>query len=177
MSSRKASRSDVSQDDALRVLQSLKDQGTLQEVLQRLQHKDNDGPRGSMTDASKRRGDDISELDGYQLVEESSSSEESDDPKVQLPKGVPDISTWGRTLCTLPKLAKLKASYDELTVKAKTSEEIASYLKWVMNNGSKSAKVQDLCDFLEAVGYDPNPKPKVPSSKCFPGTTEERVLK
>ena len=72
----------------------------------------------------------------------------------QLPPGVPSVQRWGQTLCVLPKVKSLRASYEELVTMARTSDEMRNYLeKYVMTFNGASTKVKDLRRFLEYIDF------------------------
>ena len=142
-----------------------------------------------MSEASKRRGDPIEavETDEFHLIQDEVESTplagyaaSSNLPTVTvrgalLPPGVSDVSTWSRTVCTLPKVEKMELTYAELVDKSKTDSDLFRYLRWVQSNGPVSGKVKDLADYLQASGYDL--KEQHAAAKCFPGTSEFRKLK
>ena len=51
-----------------------------------------------------------------------------------LPRGVPDIHTWARTLFELPKLKDRRWSYGRLCREAYNDIDLISYVKWLMLN-------------------------------------------
>ena len=72
----------------------------------------------------------------------------------QLPPGVPSVQRWGQTLCVLPKVKSLRASYEELVTMARASDEMRNYLeKYVMTVNGASTKVKDLRRFLEYIDF------------------------
>ena len=72
----------------------------------------------------------------------------------QLPPGVSSVQRWGQTLCVLPKVKSLRASYEELVTMARTSDEMRNYLeKYVMTFNGASTKVKDLRRFLEYIDF------------------------
>ena len=122
-------------DEALLLLRSLSKQGILQEALRQIM-----APSGgsSMSDASKRRGDDlILEPGEFHLIADADDGES--DPSLQMgvndliirgvkvPEGIKEVHTWGRTVCTLSKVEKRRISYQELV-------QEANYLRWVRKN-------------------------------------------
>ena len=74
---------------------------------------------------------------------------------VELPDGITSIPHWGKTICTLPKVAPKRATYEALVREAENNSETKSYLIWVMNNNMKSAKLDDLKGYLMASKYRP----------------------
>jgi hypothetical protein len=144
-------------EEVLQILRSLNGQGLLQDAL--LQMATVSGG-SSMSDAAKRRGDEISESDGFQLVRDSPKTAGSDVLTqvsedgavtvrgVPLPRGVTDLDTWGRTVCTLPKVEKRGMNFDELIKESKTCPDTLRCLRWVRSNAPISAKVKDLGDFM-----------------------------
>ena len=124
-------------------------------------------PAGTMSDASKRRrspGTSVTS-DGWEKVSDqqsfaassggcSSSIQDVIPPRVNLPKGIPDIHRWGQTLCELPKVAKKRMTYQELVAEAETNADLRSYLlKFVLRHNGPSPKVRDFREYLEAVRF------------------------
>ena len=137
---------------------------------------------GAMTDASMRaKPDSATTSDRYEFVEFGGYSGEGPVPGVaaagvktiyskmkdpKLPEGVPDLTTWGRTRCLLPKVKSLNKSYAELA--ADGSELARDYLKWICDNKGcrKSPKVDDFANYLEAIGWQSGSDgPVIPGSK------------
>lgn len=53
---------------------------------------------------------------------------------VGLPEGVESLEEWGRTICELPKVKDLAASYQELLNLSDSGDtKMASYLNWIRN--------------------------------------------
>ena len=173
-------------EEALQLLRSISEQGVLQEALRQIMV-----PSGcsSMSDASKRRGDDLSEPDEFQVIadlDETGGSDQNTQVNgveviirgIKAPEGIPDLPTWGRTVCTLPKVEKRNVSYSELVQEAKTSTEMLNYLCWVRKNPQISSKFKDLSDYLKAAGERmTDEQSAVPSFGYYPGSTEVRKLK
>lgn len=184
--SRKSMKVAAVPEEALQLLRSLSEQGVLQEALRQIM-----APSGgsSMSDASKRRGDDLTEQEEFQLIADLDETGGSDLNHqvngveviirgVKAPEGIPDIHTWGRTVCTLPKVEKRNISYKEMVEEAKTSTEMLNYMRWVRKNPQISAKVKDLSDYLKAAGERmTDEQSAVPTSGYYPGSTEARKLK
>ena len=151
---------------------------------------------GSMTDASKRLREDAWEMisggpdtppqpmpvsthaavqppmrpsssgGGYATTSEPPSS-------AGLPKGLTSVEEWGKTLCQLPKVAKLHLSYAELVIRAQTDKEINTYLgEYILNHKTSSLKVADLKQYLQYVGFVKDQKTYIPGS-----STIERKMK
>ena len=182
--SRKSMKVAAVPEEALQLLRSLSEQGVLQEALRQIM-----APSGgsSMSDASKRRGDDLTEQEEFQLIADETGGSDLNHQVngveviirgVKAPEGIPDIHTWSRTVCTLPKMEKRNLSYKEMVEEAKTSTEMLTYLRWVRKNPQISAKVKDLSDYLKAAGERmTDEQSAVPSSGYYPGSTEARKLK
>eukprot|EP00435_Cladocopium_sp_Y103_P030061 s1739_g7.t1 len=73
--------------------------------------------------------------------------------KCGLPEGIKSISHWGKTICTLPKVAHRRVTYEALVKESKTDSETKSYLNWVVSSNMKSAKLDDLKGYLQAIKY------------------------
>ena len=91
--------------------------------------------------------------------------------KESLPEGVESITEWGETWCDLPKVAAMKISYAGLVEKAHIDQSMSDYLDRMLTfPKGKSAKVDDLKAYLEAIQYV---KPK--TTKVFPGSDIRRL--
>ena len=91
--------------------------------------------------------------------------------KESLPDGVESIEEWGETWCDLPKVAAMKISYAGLVEKAHSGQSMSDYLDRMLTfPKGKSAKVDDLKAYLQAIQYT---KPK--STKVFPGSDIRRL--
>ena len=178
-------------EEILQLLRTLSDQGVLQDALRQVAASSGGS---SMSDASKRRGDEISENVSehgeFQLVCDSPKTGGSNSTTqvatdgttvirgVALPRGVSDLDTWGRTVCTLPKVEKRGMNYAELIAESKISTDTLRYLRWVKSNAPVSAKVKDLGDYMLASGISLSDEQSgAAASVCYPGTTEVRKLK
>lgn len=70
--------------------------------------------------------------------------------KVVLPTGVSSMEDWGTTICRLPKVADLDASYEELV----NMPEKYEYLKWVFDHGQdRGGRFEDFAKYLAAVDF------------------------
>ena len=87
----------------------------------------------------------------------------------QLPPGVKDLATWGRTVCTLPRVGARKMSYDEMAIDE--GADMVKYLDWTLcnKNNGKSPKV---ASYLKAIKWR-----DASSGDAVPGTAERRVYK
>ena len=125
---------------------------------------------GTMADSSKRlRDDEIASFDAS-LEDEtwdlpgdmdplSSSALEtqqvlspmlSSTQKIALPPGISSVKEWGKTLCELPAVARLKLSYEALS----QEESQMDYLLWILKQGaSKGPRVHDLGQYLQAIKF------------------------
>lgn len=136
---------------------------------------------GAMHDGSKRRLTPSSSSEGpgdesFSMVDFSieqsplppkAGYKEEKHAEISLPEGIESVSHWGKTLCTLPKCASLKLTYEKMVIRADTSQEIKDYLFWVKNNSEKSAKIKDLKDYLEITGFYASQK----VGTNYPGTS------
>ena len=91
-------------------------------------------------------------------------------PTCKLPPGVESIEMWGKTICTLPKMASRRCTYEKLIQEAGMNAETKEYLAWISRNAHKSAKAADLKNYMQAMKYDPS---KV-TGVNYPGTTAVR---
>eukprot|EP00435_Cladocopium_sp_Y103_P064468 s612_g26.t1 len=145
-------------------------------------------PCGSMHDGSKR----LRDSDDWDAISYPGSADEFIDrlagttvtgkqepipvinakpsePKPKFPPGISSLSDWGTTICRLPRVAHLNASYEELT---KMSDQ-KQYLKWITDHGaSRGGRFEDFHLYLKAMNL-----PSLSAEHCFPGTTERRERK
>lgn len=165
-----------------------------QELLTRFHRQDRTGgvEAGAMRDGCKRGRTD-EDYDDWQRVTydeafnidrpimEATTSTQAPvipaigEPKVKLPAGVDSIEDWGTTICRLPKVAHLDASYEELAQMAERHE----YLKWVYDHGQdQGGRFQDFANYLSAVDF---PKimeeAKEKAGPCFPDSKTIRERK
>ena len=154
---------------------------------------------GSMTDASKRARDDTweSTWDMVPTMQEPPQSQPSPSvgpvrmlvqhpvtpaaqhdgystlPATVLPLGITSVEEWGATLCELPKVVKLRASYQELVTKSETDPELRTYfLRYILKHSGPSPKVADFRKYVECIRYGQNSKTYLPGS-----STVERKMK
>ena len=143
-------------------------------------------PMGSMHDGSKRRlfaesqhgpEDEMDEFDvismgGSELLKQAPllPSGGSKSKGIELPPGVESVERWGKTICTLPKVAARRVTYVDLVKEAESNEDIKGYLAWIKANGHRSVKAADLKDYMAACNYDPT---KI-TAVNYPGTTAVR---
>ena len=93
-----------------------------------------------------------------------------------LPAGVQSLAQWGQTLCELPKVKSMRASYGDLVTQAATNQELRRYLTdFVMRHNGPSPKVRDLRAYLECIQF-PTPLDGPPTYLAG-STTEERKYK
>ena len=155
-------------------------------------------PVGAMTDGSKRcLPDDVPEFgeEDFQhvtseemlptsmgpypsdvqqpMIFQFGASKQRPSSGVGLPEGVESLEEWGRTICALPKVKDLAASYQELLNLSDSGDtKMASYLNWIRNYKGPSSRTLDLKKYLLACSAcEPQPK------AYFPGTMEIRRLK
>ena len=143
---------------------------------------------GSMHDGSKR----LRETEEWDAISYDASAEEfmdrlsgsslpdKQDPivlpkdksevsKIPFPPGVPSLSDWGSTVCRLPRVNHLNASYEELT----RMPDQQPYLKWVAEHGmSRGGRFEDFALYLKA-----SKLPVLSAEQCFPGTSVIRERK
>eukprot|EP00435_Cladocopium_sp_Y103_P072224 s637_g39.t1 len=72
---------------------------------------------------------------------------------LKIARGIQLISHWGQTICNLPKVAHRRVTYESLANESKTDSETKSYLNWVVSSNMKSAKLDDLKGYLQAIKY------------------------
>ena len=91
------------------------------------------------------------------------------DSKITFPPGVSSLVDWGTTICRLPRVASLNASYEELT----RMPDQQPYLKWVAEHGaSRGGRFEDFSLYLKATKL-----PALSAEQCFPGTSVPRERK
>ena len=86
------------------------------------------------------------------------------------------LADWGKTICDLPKVARRHLTYDEMIKEAATDDPMKEYLMWILHTSIKSAKVDDLRKYLNAVGWSSS-KDKYATQMTCPGTTMVRRMK
>lgn len=148
-----------------------------------------DSSHGAMHDGSKRRlfadtpgsfSDDAEEFDVISMTGAEAPKQEPILPSAgttvplvptcKLPPGVESVEMWGKTICTLPKMANRRCTYEKLIQEAGMNAETKEYLAWINRNAHKSAKAADLKNYMQAMKYDPS---KV-TGVNYPGTTAIR---
>lgn len=174
---------------AVAMLQVLRQAGLLDRALEastvNLNVEDPGNRPGSMHDGCKRRMTEACGSEGsvddtsFSMVNFSpqqapvppaSGYKATEPTKVKLPPGVESVSHWGKTVCTLPKLADKKLTYEKLVKEAETSQEIKEYLLYCHNHSKQSAKMKDLKDYMIAVNY----MPEKSVGAYYPGSTSVR---
>lgn len=94
--------------------------------------------------------------------------------KCALPPGISTLGEWGKTLCTLPKHAASKLSYQELVADDSKHE----YLVWVVKHGKgRGGRFEDLALYLEAIGFESSSSHSSKPEETFLGSSARRVLK
>ena len=132
---------------------------------------------GAMTGGSKRR------LTGEEIPDSKSMPTAKPDKKkvigkpskssVELPPGVPDAMTWGRTLIEVGKYSKAGLSYAELSESSEPEKQ--SYCKWMISQQHRdnlSPMVRDLVQYLVLTSEE-----KESSGMCYPGCGAPRRFK
>lgn len=135
---------------------------------------------GSMHDGSKRRAPsvpvDLDEDGEFEYIPGDASVTQAPihpggyTKGNDLPDGVTSLEQWGKTLCTLPKVASKKLTYAAMIKKSKWDDEMLSYLQWVMHSNMKSAKLDDLKAYLRKTGFEKENSDTV----YFPGSKAVR---
>lgn len=183
------------------LIQKARDENRMEEIMQVIHANTgafavsaSAGPMpGSMTDASKRLRE-----DAWEMISGASDSPPQPMPvstnaavqppmrpsssgggytttsePTALPKGITSVEQWGKTLCQLPKVAKLHLSYAELVTLAQTDKEINTYLgDYILNHKTSSLKVADFKQYLQYIGFGKDQKTYIPGS-----STIERKMK
>ena len=200
MSMSKGASPENKQAQAMELLREMKRTGMLDSMVQTIQ-QESQLPAGAMTDGSKRRLSERSVLDDEDFQHVPSSEEmipsladlggpyptdqqrpvqyqidvgdQRQPCKVSLPDGVSSLEEWGRTICELPKVKELNASYRELVnISDGGDTKMASYLNWVRNYKGPSSRTMDFKKYLLArLACESQPK------TYFPDSMEIRRLK
>ena len=145
----------------------------------------------SMSDASKRRGDDLMEEFGSKRVLTAEVPYQMEGPPqptrvgvtprgkpIYLPQDVIDVQTWGRSVIQFGKYMKKRdqaeLSYCEL-FEAVHDQEKARYVKWVISQ-TDSAKglLLDLASYLCVRSAEVQGEDQLP---FIPGTSTLRIVK
>ena len=139
--------------------------------------------KGSMHDGSKRRlfaDDETEEFDlismaGTEVAKQvpilpSTGATNVSSKDYELPPGVESVEMWGKTICTLPKVAPRRYTYEKLIAEAGQNAETKNYLAWIYNHSDKSAKAADLKKYMEVTKFDPCEVKAV----NYPGTSAVR---
>ena len=150
----------------------------------------NSSMKGAMHDGSKRRlfaadgptcfDDETEEFDvismaGTEVAKQvpippSAGATNVSSKNYELPPGVESAEMWGKTICTLPKVASRRCTYEKLIVEAGQNAETKNYLAWIYNHSDKSAKAADFKKYMEVTKFDPC---EVKAVNC-PGTSAIR---
>ena len=92
---------------------------------------------GAMTDAPKRRGDEIESRPKARGIGAYASIPAPPAPElgekmvtITFPEGIADLPTWGATLMTCGKVASERLSYEEL--RSSENADHVQYCKWLM---------------------------------------------
>ena len=182
----------ANKEHQLQFLQSLKDSGRLDLLLSELQEAPS-STMASMHDGTKRRMFspateefdlvDPAEFTGnvwsppkshYQAPVVPKASTAAPSVESTLPKKVPSMIEWGRTVCELPKYKSKNWCYAEMVTMATSESQIHSYLGWITRNGQVSLKVQDFANYLAAIGWTEFDEA---DQVYYPGTCDVRRLK
>lgn len=97
---------------------------------------------------------------------------------VDLPVGVPDFETWGRTMIEFGNYEKSKISYAELF--NDPSERARSYVKWCKSRAytvTASGQLRDLGQYLLCASQLTMTGPATEQGPIIPGTSRTRSYK
>ena len=97
-------------------------------------------------------------------------------PRPSMPLGIHTMEQWGQTLCELPKVKGMKASYADLVTRAQYDLDLKRYMtEFVMKHNGPSPKVRDFRAYLEGIRF---PEPiDGPPSYLAGSRVEERKFK
>ena len=164
-------------EEVLQILRSLNGQGLLQDAL--LQMATVSGG-SSMSDAAKRRGDEISESDGFQLVRDSPKTAGSDvltqvseDGAVTV-RGVP-LAAWSdRSGYLGPHRVHIAQSWEAWHEFWWVDQRVQD-LSW--HASMPSLGEIECADLRQGEGFGWFHESEAATSQCYPGTSEVRKLK
>lgn len=174
-----------SEMDFKKMFREFRDKGTLEKMIEEIYREDQaeSSHPGVMSDGSKRRmtdhpgGADNSEVASASKQEPVTPPGTSARLFEAYPPGITSMSQWARTVCELPKVKNRNLTYQSMVEEAASEggAEMLSYLTWITSSRMKSAKVEDLRGFLEALDWKPAPARGHPSV-AYAGTSMPRRL-
>ena len=92
----------------------------------------------------------------------------------ELPPGVPDVPTWGRTMISFGQYKNADMTYFDLVTS--NDDRVKSYVKWCRaREKSAGGHLKDLCCFM--AHYFRGHQDEVQSTLVIPGTDQARVLR
>ena len=130
---------------------------------------------GSMSDASKRRGDDLSHAEAAHTKQRPlpmSGSAETSTVKDEFPPGIDSLEMWGCTVLETGKFAKESLTYHELSSSSDADKK--RYCSWLLSQKSRkdfSPEMRDFVKYLNLVSHDDS------QQSYFPGSTVVRKLR
>ena len=138
--------------------------------------------QGAMTDAAKRRGDEMEPrpkargVGSYAAVSAPEAPELEQTVKAGLPEGIPNLSTWGLTVMTSGKVAAERLSYEEL--RASTNSDHVQYCRWLMARANTmKGQFKDFISYVQAYEARHGKADEHQLPTFIPGTQDRRILK
>ena len=139
--------------------------------------------QGAMTDAAKRRGDEMDPRpktrgapSSYAAVAVPAAPELDRIVVTGLPEGVPDLHTWGLTVMTSGKVAAERLCYEEL--RASTNSDHVQYCSWLMARANTmKGQFKDFISYVQAYEARHGKADEHQLPTFIPGTQDRRILK
>ena len=138
---------------------------------------------GAMTDAPKRRGDEIESRPKARGIGAYASIPAPPAPElgekmvtITFPEGIADLPTWGATLMTCGKVASERLSYEEL--RSSENADHVQYCKWLMARATTmKGQFKDFISYVQAYEAQFGKIDEQQLPVYIPGTKEKRILK
>ena len=133
---------------------------------------------GSMSDASKRRGDETSPLDAPRAKQRPqtpgySGGSSTVNETGSFPPGIDSLETWGCTILETGKYAKQGFTYFELS--SSQDPEMKRYCAWMLSQKDRSDLNAEIKDFVKYLVL--KSESSEASQSYFPGSTVVRRLR
>ena len=130
---------------------------------------------GSMSDAAKRRGDELSPSDAPQMKQRPlpTRGNQEEAPVGNFPPGIDSLKTWGCTSLESGKYAKSGFTYHELS--SSDDPEKKRYCTWLLSQKSRpdfNVEIKDFVKYLDAMALSDQG-----DQSYFPGSTVVRKLR
>lgn len=126
----------------------------------------------SMTDAAKRRGDELSPEE-FRVSKQRPVLPMGAEKSSSFPPGIHSMEEWGLTVLTLGKYSKENLTYAELSGAADKAKQ--AYCTWMMSQKDRSDLSPVFCDFIKYLQM--REKSADSSGMYFPGSSIVRKMR